>query len=53
MQGMLWAGDEDMDYFTSFFAAISLRRLLKNRFGRGDDGAPVEKTDKDREDFPP
>ncbi len=43
-----------MDYFTSFFAAISLRRLLKNRFGRGEDGGvPVEKTDEDKRDFPP
>ena len=43
-----------MDYFTSFFAAISLRRFLKNRSGRGD-GAPVENIDKDtdKEDFPP
>jgi hypothetical protein len=42
-----------MDYFSSFFAAISLRRLLKNRFWRRDNGAPEEKTGKDREDFPP
>ena len=44
-----------MDYFTSFFAAISLRRLLKNKYGPRGDGIPVENIDKDhdKEDFPP
>jgi hypothetical protein len=42
-----------MDYFTSFFAAITLRRLLKNKYGSAKEGAPAEKTDKDKEDFPP
>jgi hypothetical protein len=42
-----------MDYFTSFFAAITLRKLLKNKYGRRGDGAPAEKADRDREGFPP
>ena len=50
---MLWAGDDDMDYFTSFFAAITLRRLLKNKYGRADEGATAEKREKNKEDFPP
>jgi hypothetical protein len=41
-----------MDYFTSFFAAITLRRLLKNKYGSAKEG-PAEKTDRDKEDFPP
>ncbi len=42
-----------MDYFTSFFAAITLRRLLKNKYGSAKEGPPSEKTDRDKEDFPP